>query len=390
MKSRRVLALVKRDLKRTIREPAALFMIFLFPVVFVVAFGASFGGIGGSSVTTYSVGVVNLGNAPLANGSVQQWSQIFTDSLSATKILNVHMYLDNQTAQMDLAQGKIQAIVIIPADFGASCSSFTASPGDASQWINTSVPLYFDSGSLFATQALAPIFQQVLGSLLSGPQTTATPVQLSTPSLVNVQKTSAFDYMAPGIFAFASIFMIMIVAQSFALDKENGLLRRIRITPTSPSEFMSSQVLSSMVTALIQAALIFALVYTLGFRPPVGIPTITLAFLLVLVFSFCNVGFGLITATVAKSPEAATGIAFMFVLPQLFLDTFVGASLSGAAQSASKFVPSYYVTDALTSLLLRGAPMGSPSILMDIAILCLSSVAILLVGIWLFGRRIRD
>ena len=170
MRPRRVLALAKRDLKRTIREPAALFMIFLFPVVFVVAFGASFGGIGGSSVTTYSVGVVNMDTAPLANGSVQQWSQIFMDSLSATKILNVQIYLDNQTAQMDLAQGKIQAIVIIPADFGSSCSSFMASPGEASKWINTSVPLYFDSGSLFATQALAPIFQQVLGALLSGPQ----------------------------------------------------------------------------------------------------------------------------------------------------------------------------------------------------------------------------
>ena len=389
MKVGRIFALAKRDLKQTIREPAALFMIFLFPVVFVLAFGASYGGIGGGTSPTYSIGLVNLDTSPL-NGTGQQWSQVFTDSLAATRILNIQTYANNQSAQADLAQGRIQAVVIIPADFGASCSSYLASPDDASKWINASVPLYFDSASLFANQALAPIFQQVLGCLLSGPQSLARPVQLSTPSLVEVQKTSAFDYMAPGMFAFASIFMIMIVAQSFSSDKENGMLRRIRVTPTSPSEFMTGQVVSSMVVAVVQAALVFAMVYAMGFRPPVGIETMALSFVLVLVFSFCNVGFGLITATVAKSPGAATGIAFLFVLPQLFLGTFVGASLSGAAQSVSKFVPSYYVTDALTSLLLRGAPLASPAILMDIAILCLSSVAILLAGIWLFGRRMKD
>jgi len=43
----------------------------------------------------------------------------------------------------------------------------------------------------------------------------------------------------------------------------------------------------------------------------------------------------------------------------LFLGTFVGASLSSGAQVAGKFVPSYYVTDALASLFLRGAPLAS-------------------------------
>jgi ABC-2 type transport system permease protein len=391
MKIRRITALAKRDLKRTAREPAALFMIFLFPIVFVIAFGGAFGGIGGSSSPTYGVGVVNLDNISTGVATGQQWSTLFINSLSTTKILNVHAYPDNETAQRDLAQGKIQAVVIIPSGFGVSCSSFLASPSDASKWFNTTIPIYFDSGSLFATQAISPIFQQVLGTLLYGQQiSTASPISLSTPSLVNVQKTSVLDYMAPGMFAFASIFMIMIVAQSFALDKENGLLKRIRVTPTSPSEFMMSQVLSSMVTAFVQAAIVFGLVYLMGFRPPVSPMTIALSFGLVLVFSLCNVGFGLITATIAKSPGAATGIAFLFLLPQLFLGTFVGASLSGAAQSASRFVPSFYVTDALTSLLLRGAPMASPTILLDIAILVGSSVAILMIGIWLFGTHLRE
>jgi ABC-type polysaccharide/polyol phosphate export permease len=106
----------------------------------------------------------------------------------------------------------------------------------------------------------------------------------------------------------------------------------------------------------------------------------------VLIFSLCNVGFGLITATLAKSPGAATGIAFLFIMPQMFLGTFVAASMSSSAQSISRFVPSYYVTDALTSLFLRGASLGSSTVLLDIAVTISCSIAVLMIGVALFRK----
>jgi ABC-2 type transport system permease protein len=212
------------------------------------------------------------------------------------------------------------------------------------------------------------------------------PIHLQTASLVEVKQSSALDFIAPGMFTFASIFLIMMVAQSFTQDRENGMMKRIRISPTTPTEFMASQVISYMGIALIQAALVFSMTYAMGFRPAVGVPAYVFAFILVLVFSVSNVGFGLITASIAKSSSAATGLSFLFVLPQLFLGTFVGASLSGGAQIAGKFVPSYYVTDALTSVFLRGAPLGSVSIMLDLAVVVVSCVAILAVGIVLYAK----
>jgi ABC-type multidrug transport system permease subunit len=188
------------------------------------------------------------------------------------------------------------------------------------------------------------------------------------------------------MFTFASIFLIMMVAQSFTQDRENGMMKRIRITPTTPTEFMTSQVLSYMAIALVQAAIVFIMVYIMGFKPDVGIPVYVFAFLLVMVFSLSNVGFGLITATISKTSGAATGISFLFLLPQLFLGTFVGASLSSAAQVAGKFVPSYYVTDALTSLFLRGAAITSLAVLLDFATISISCAAILAIGIILYGK----
>jgi ABC-2 type transport system permease protein len=381
MKLQRILALTKKEMKKTVREPAVLFMIFLFPIVFVFAFGASFGGVGGGQ-PVYQVGAVSMDQGASVNAS-----QLLLTALSDTKILNVQTYVDNQTAQNDLSQGNVQAVVVIPSDFSQSFASYQAAPNDPSAWTNATVALYLDKGSLVATQAVPPIIQQVLTAIAGqSQQSPSSPFSLETASLVEVKTQSALDFIAPGMFTFASIFLIMMVAQSFATDRENGMMKRIRITPTTPTEFMASQVLSYMAIALVQAALVFVMVYLMGFKPNVGIPAYAFAFVLVLMFSLSNVGFGLITATISKSPGAATGISFLFVLPQLFLGTFVGASLSSAAQVAGKFVPSYYVTDALTSLFLRGAALTSPVLLLDFATVSVSCVAILAVGVILYGK----
>jgi ABC-2 type transport system permease protein len=383
MKMQRVLALTKKEIKKTVREPAFLFMIFLFPIVFVFAFGASFGGgFGGSGSVTYQVGVVNFG----AGGS-QQWSQVFTDSLSNITMLNVNVYTDNQTAQLDLSEGKIQAVILIPESFSESITSFNAAPNDASSWVNSTLPLYLDKGSMVVTQSIPPIIQQVLAGMMNqNQQAPQSPIQLQSASLVEVKQTSAFEFMAPGMFTFASVFLIMIVAQSFTTDRENGMMKRLRITPTTSTEFMTSQILSYLLIALIQAILLFVVVYLMGFRPNTDAPIYLFAFALVLIFSLSNIGFGLITATVAKSSGAATGLSFLFLLPQMFLGTFVGASLSGAAQAAGKFVPSYYVTDALTSLFLRGAAITSQTLLLDFTVVSVSCAAILAIGVVLYDK----
>lgn len=384
MDFQRVFALVKKDLKRMIREPATLFLIILFPVILTLAFGASFGAIGGTQSATYQIGVVNMDPA----GPYQQWSQNFLGNLTDTEILKIQDYSSNVTAQADLIQGKIQAIILIPTDFGQSIDSFWNAPTDPSLWVNTTLQLYSDSGSMFATQAIPPIIEQVLVATVYGTQPISTPkpIQIGSPSLVQASKLTMFDYMAPGIFAYAAIFLTMTVAQSFTTDRENGLLRRINTTPTTAAEFMMSQTISNMITALIQVALVFAMAHLVGYRPKGDASSLAMAFIIVSLFSLCNVGFGLITATIAKSSGVATGLSFVFIMPQMFLGTFVGFALSPSAQAAGKFVPSYYVTDALTSLFLRGAPVSSLVILLDLSVVSICSVMALLSGILLFGK----
>ena len=123
MKLQRIAALAKKELKRTIREPAVLFMIFLFPIIFVFAFGASFGGVGGTQTVSYHIGIFNMDQATSVNAS-----QALVTALVDTKIMNLHVYASNETAQSDLSQGNVQAVMIIPSDFSGSLASLPSLP----------------------------------------------------------------------------------------------------------------------------------------------------------------------------------------------------------------------------------------------------------------------
>ncbi|KYK35374.1 MAG: hypothetical protein AYK19_01950 [Theionarchaea archaeon DG-70-1] len=381
MNTQRILSFAKKDLKLLIREPASLFLIVLFPVILTLVFGVAFGAIGGDQSASYQVGVVNM------DKGLYQWSQTFVETLTTTEILNIQVYADTESAQKDLNQGKLQAVIVIPELFGESCNSFFTAPDDPSSWLEATVELYLDSGSLFATQAIPPLIQQMLVMTISGDQPSPSiPVHLGIPSLMEAERLTMFDYMAPGIFAFAAIFLIMTVSQSFTVDRERGLLRRINTTPATSAEFMVGHAVSNMAAAVVQVALVFVMAFLVGFSTRAGAAQILFAFVIVTAFALCCVGFGLITASVSKSPGAATGISFIFIMPQMFLGTFVSAGFSSTAQAAGRVVPSYYVTDALTSLLLRGAPVTSPTVLLDLAVVVVCSVVVLVLGVLLFEK----
>ena len=385
MNRQRVAAMVRKDLKATVREPAALFILLLFPVMLTLIFGVTFGGIGGSGPTTYQVGVVDHNAA----GPSAHWSADLVANLTATQILQVQAYPDNASAQAQLSVGNLEAVLVIPADFGASCDAYVASPSNASAWIYTNLALYVDQGSMIATQAVPPIVSQALVRTLEDPLSTSSslPVSIGSPSLIAVARRSNFDYLMPGIFAYGAIFITMTVGGSFSSDREDGRLRRLNTTRLTPGEFMTSKVVSNMVVGVAQVGLIFAVAFAIGYQPSTDLAGLALAFLLVSVLAVACVGFGLITATLAPSSSAATGIAFLFVIPQMFFGTFVsGMAPSAITSSVGRFMPAYYVTDALTNLFLRGVPASNAVVLGDLAWVSLASVLVLAAGIVLFRR----
>ena len=381
MRIAHVFALAKKDWKRIFREPPFLFIMVLFPVMLTVAFGTSFGAVGGSQATAFNTGLVALG------GNSTSASELVRD-LQATGVVKVELFSDNQTAQSALSQGQLQALVLLPSGFEGAVQSFTAYPYDPSLWSNCTISIYLDKGSMLSSQVIPSIVEQALSQGVLGVKAApmALPFSFSAPSEVKVQGTTVFQSFAPGLFAFASIYMIMIVAQSYTNERENGLLGRILVTPTTSGDVVLGSVISYLVVGLVQALLVFVCVYALGYKPVADTAGLAVGFLIITVFALCNIGFGLITAALSRSAGAATGISFIFLMPQLFLGTFVGSALSPTASAAGRLLPAYYVTDALTSLWTRGAAVTSMGVLTDLAAVAASSILLLLVGVQVFKR----
>jgi len=190
------------------------------------------------------------------------------------------------------------------------------------------------------------------------------------------------NVLIPGLISYAVIFIIMTVAQSFSTERQEGLLKRMKTTPMTSGEFMGSQIITNMMLASLQVIVVFVIAALTGFRPKSGVNGIFLAFPVIALFSLSSVGLGLITATVSKNPETATGISFVFILPQMFLGTFI--PITDTTRQIAQFIPSYYVVDALT--LIFGGDWTNANILLDVSVISIVSVIIVAIGIMLFHK----
>lgn len=167
-------------------------------------------------------------------------------------------------------------------------------------------------------------------------------------------------------------------------DKTLGFcIKKFRISNTHFEHPEKSLDASNLITGVFQVSVVFLGAFLLGFRPLGGTAGIVLAYMLSLMLVLCNVGFGLLTATIAKSSSVASGLAFVFILPQMMLGSFI----PGIPEHLSKLVPSFYVTQTLTNVFIRGESATSALSISNFGVLLVYSVAVIMLGIILHNRN---
>ncbi|MHA2060437.1 MAG: ABC transporter permease, partial [Candidatus Ranarchaeia archaeon] len=137
----RLVNLVKNDLKMSFREPGMVFLLLLFPIMFTVICSVAFGGMDAGGTTSFAIGVVNLDNPASSN----TWTTSFVGNLTQENATHIIYYETNSSAQAALLNGDLDALIVIPDGFGASIDSYWSSPGNVSEWTNTTLALYIDS-----------------------------------------------------------------------------------------------------------------------------------------------------------------------------------------------------------------------------------------------------
>lgn len=192
----------------------------------------------------------------------------------------------------------------------------------------------------------------------------------------------SIDTVIPGLIVYAVIFLIMTTAQSFSSERQAGLLKRLNTTPMTAGVFLSSRLITHMLIAMVQVVIVLSLAVALGFQPASGVTGILAALPVAALFSLSTVGLGLITATVSRTPEVATGLSFVFILPQMFFGTFI--PITRVTQQVAAVMPSYYLREALT--LLFAGHWTHSAFLIDVGVTAVFSVAVVAIGTLLFER----
>jgi ABC-2 type transport system permease protein len=193
-----------------------------------------------------------------------------------------------------------------------------------------------------------------------------------------------FEYLLPGIMGYAVIYMGMMVALALVDYRQTGVLKRVEATPVSPWEYLGSLIIANVIIATFQALIVLLVARLLGFEPLGGVVGVLLASLFVALLAVTAVGLGLLTASVAKSSGAASGLAVIFIIPMMMFGALL-AVFDDTTRTIASFMPNYYVSDSL-SIIFHTGSFSDPALWRNLLILVTISLVVVVAGVQLFKR----
>ncbi len=344
-----IISLYRANVKEFIRDRAALFWTFAFPIVFIVLFGLIYGG---TNSVSYNVVVIDHDNTAISKQLVGVFNKV-----SAFKIKNE----SQSQANSDLKNGQLDMLIVIPAGFSARINA--KNPDNPAQ-----VQMFYDGSG---NQTNAQVERQIVQEVLTGFNQSIAPY--TPPVALNIQTISAknlstVDYLTPGIMAMAlmQLGLFATVAPLVTLRQEQ-VLRRLGATPLPRWQLLASQILFRLTIGLLQCGLILWVSTTFFHVNIVGSPLLLLGLILLGAVMFISLGY--LIASLARTVEAANGIATALNFPMMFLSGifFPLAFLPAFLTPIVRALPLTYLADAFQQVAVGSVPQFS--LLTDVLVL---------------------
>jgi ABC-2 type transport system permease protein len=167
--------------------------------------------------------------------------------------------------------------------------------------------------------------------------------------------TRYVDYVVPGVLLVCVGFGSGTTAVTVAHDLAGPIIDRFRSMDVRGEALIGGHVLASVARNLVSAALVVAVAFAIGFRPHADAAHWLLAVgvlaLFVLALSWLAAAIGI----VARSPEAAQGIAFLVSFLPYVSSAFVPIhTMPTVLQSVARNQPATAVIDAIRASLIGG------------------------------------
>ncbi|HET9906461.1 MAG TPA: ABC transporter permease [Anaerolineales bacterium] len=162
------------------------------------------------------------------------------------------------------------------------------------------------------------------------------------------------DYMTPGVIVLNALSFGLVSSSTMMLEmREKSVLRRLQATPLPASHLIGSYLLVNIIIGILQSTLII-LAGVIIYRVPVSVPSLLLAYPMILtgLLAFMALG-GIISGVTAKSGAAtAVGMTIYFLLMFISDMIFPLDMLPAWLQKMTAYLPAYPVAQLVRSALL--------------------------------------
>jgi ABC-2 type transport system permease protein len=326
--------------KSFLRNRAALFWTFAFPVIFIVLFGSIFSG----RPTTFDLGWVDEDHSAASERLRGQFGDVSVLVLTDT---------DQQTALDKMRDGSLDAVLVVPAGLGTAMTPSGAGP-QTPPAAPFQLVLYTDPSS----QTSATTVQQIVSTIVGGInlQVSGTPPALGVANqALQTESIGAAAYFVPSILAMALMQLGIFAAIPLVAQREKGILKRLNATPLSRSTLVSSNVFMRLLIAIMQTFIIVGIGAVLFGVAIVG--SVALAALFVILGALTFLALGYVIASYARTEESANALTSVVQFPLMFLSGifFPIAFMPQWLQPVAALMPLTYLGDGLRQTMVGGA-----------------------------------
>jgi ABC-2 type transport system permease protein len=359
----RVAAVFRRIIAQFRRDPRSLVLLYGAPLAIIALLAWVLSSSGSS---TAHIAVVDESGSP-AGAAIAHQLQTALDG-QPTIALDKSV-TDEATARQMLKDKRLDLVVVLPSDFSLA---------------NRKIELVTLGLNSTAEASVIPNVQKALLGVIAQSAGAVLP-DIERSTIYGSPDATTLDSLAPVVVGFFLYFFVFILTGiSFLRERIGGTLERLMATPVSRAEIVVGYSLGFGFFATIQVAVVLAFVIgrlsvpALGPIPAfgigLGVHTIgnpLIAYLIVLVLGLGAVSLGIFLSTFARTELQILQFIPIVIVPQGLLGGFFWPieQLPSLLQPVARILPVTYAIDGLRQVMIGGADLSSPQVLLDLGVL---------------------
>ena len=326
-------AITRASFKAIFAHPSAIIFSILFPIIFVLIFGAF--GRGGAPV--FRVAIADECDT----------MNVFFQSIQANAQIRIMYYPDTAARNKDLLKGRLSGIVCVTETKDSSGNSKFAVRVRSTTASNNTI------GGLQGILEYEKVKYELVksGSKMDN-------VSIAKPEIEEVRPYRQIDFVLPGQLGFSILFSTLFgVAFTFYGLREQLVLKRFYATPVKRINILAGIGVSRLFFQLLSVVVLILFGhYVLDFHLQHGVLTFFEIIVMTIVMLFLLMGVGLIFSSIVKTDTAIPLLINLFGFPQMMLSgTFFPIEVFPKwLQEICKVLPLTQYNDAVRKISFEG------------------------------------